>query len=189
MECVRCGLLIIVEILCRLYTDHRRENPRIFSSDCTDPARTIELLLLMTVANIEPPHQFLFLRQAMTATYKSENFIDASVLATRILQKNINAAAGSIVEKTVQQARGVLRAAEERGTNRVNLPFQLAQIDTESAKICGGSLSLIPDGEQFERCSYCGCMHKRVFKGKPCGVCGIGEVGRQVMGVEFRKKF
>ena len=76
-------------------------------TDTTDAARGIELVNLMTCADLEAPHQFLFLRQAMTTTYKAENYIDSAHFATRILQKNINPSAGGYIEKTVQQARGV----------------------------------------------------------------------------------
>lgn len=83
----------------------------------------------------------------------------------------------------------VLRNAEEKGTNAVTCSFDISRVDTGSSKICGGSLTLIPAGEQFERCSYCAAPYKRAYMGRPCSVCGIGEVGKQVMGMEFRKKF
>ncbi|CAD7971175.1 unnamed protein product [Amoebophrya sp. A25] len=158
--------------------------------DASDAARGIELVNLMTVvAGLEPAHQFLFLRQAMTTTFKAENFIDSAHFASKILQKNVNASAGGYVEKTVQQARGVLRNAEEKGTNALSCGFDVTRVEPTSAKICAASLTLIPDGEQFERCSYCQAIYKRVHMRKACSVCGIGEVGKQVMGMEFRKKF
>ncbi|CAD7971042.1 unnamed protein product [Amoebophrya sp. A120] len=164
---------------------------QIAKKDTTDVKRGVELVNLMTVVqqNIEPPHQFLFLRQAMTATFKAENFIDSAHFATKILQKNINPAAGGFVEKTVQQARGVLRNAEERGTNALPLSFDVTRVDPATAKICAESLTVIPEGEQYERCSFCAAVYKKMYLKRKCRVCGLGEVGKQVMGIEFRKKF
>jgi len=124
----------------------------------------------------------------MISNFKAENFIDAATLAQKILQAG-SGPSGGLVEKTMQQARTVLRQAEEKGTNKHTLPFDLNRIDVSSAKVCAGSLSYISEGEQYDRCSYCEALHKRVYVKKPCSVCKIGEVGRQVMGMQFRKQF
>lgn len=161
--------------------------------DTQDPVRSVELVNLMTcVSGVEAAHQFLFLRQAMTTTYKAENFIDAAAFATRILSKNVgSAAAGGYIEKTLQQAKAVLRASEEKGTNKLSLSFDAASLSgsNQNLRICAGSLSVIADGEPAEKCSYCGATFKRHFTRKTCTVCKVGEVGKQVMGMEWRKKF
>jgi len=166
-------------------------NMQIAKKGTTDPVRSLELVNLMTCVNIEVAHQFLFLRQAMAATYKAENYLDAAGFATRILSQKVGTVqAGSYVEKTIQQARGVFQASEERGgTNKIPLSFDVARVDPATARVCAGSLTVIADGEPADACSYCGALYKRHFLKKACSVCKLGEVGRQVMGVEFRKKF
>jgi hypothetical protein len=77
--------------------------------------RQLELMVTMMSTSLEPQHTFLFQRQAMVQAYKSENFIDAAAVAKTILRGQSSQITGSVVQKTLQQAKGVLQGSEAKG--------------------------------------------------------------------------
>lgn len=162
------------------------------AEEAGDFGKAITLAALMTGIALEPNHKFLFLRQAMVLTFKQGNFVDAAGFATRILQTT-SGSTGQMVQQTAQQAKQVLASAERSGTNKHQTEFEitptLANIGENGLRMCASTMTVIRDVQQFEKCSLCDAVYHTQLKGRACAVCQIGEVGKQVLGLKFRKDF
>lgn len=157
-------------------------------ADPTTAARAVELVSLMpSVPGLESTHRFLFLRQAMTATFRSENFLDAANFSTQILNScnTHQTSSSALVQKTVQQAQAILQAAEARGTNKLGFALPSAASTTTAVKICAAGLVWLQDHEPIESCSYCGATYAAKYTGGLCSVCQMGEIGKRVLGLDI----
>jgi len=170
--------------LCREYcllsvieAQRKSQNP------ATDMKRIVELAAYMSCCKIQPAHQILTLRLAMSGAFKAQNFVTASSFAKRIVTGSFGPACGAEV---VASARKILAVAEQKGTDAHAVNFD-TKAPVEDFRICCASLTpLTGTTEPTTQCPYCGATYWAKEKGKLCQVCELAEIGANTLGVQFR---
>ena len=140
------------------------------------PARNLCLAYYMTQCRLQTAHLLLALNSAMVAAFKAENFIDAALFATQILN---NSEIGSPKNASLaQKARKVLAKSEKEGRNRVETGY------TPDSPFVIECEELVPmKKEAAAVCPYCGAMYRGEKKGKVCCICKLAQVGVDTVGL------
>jgi len=138
-----------------------------------EPKRAVELAAYFTHINLQPAHTMLALKMAMTAAYKLKNFNTASSFARRLLELNPK-------QEISTQARKVIQLCDANPGDAVPLSYD----ERNPFVVCGASFVPIYRGSALVRCSYCKAAYLPEHKGKPCGTCGLGEIGLEAAGID-----
>ena len=170
------------EALLHQYLDLAREYSLTAALDAAKhqaglPAERVLLLTyLMTHTRLQTAHLLLTLHVAMVAAFKAENFIDAALFATQILN---NSEIGSPKNASLaQKARKVLAKSEKEGRNRVETGY------TPDSPFVIECEELVPmKKEAAAVCPYCGAMYRGEKKGKVCCICKLAQVGVDTVGL------
>ena len=138
--------------------------------------RALLLTYLMTHTRLQTAHLLLTLHVAMVAAFKAENFIDAALFATHILNSSeINSPKNASL---AQKAKKVLAKSEKEGRNCVETGYKP---DSPFAIECE---ELVPmKKEAAVECPYCGALYRGEKKGKVCCICKLAQVGVDTVGL------
>ncbi|XP_047539702.1 coatomer subunit alpha isoform X1 [Vanessa atalanta] len=136
--------------------------------------RTCEMAAYFTHCKLQPVHQILTLRTALNMFFKLKNFRTAASFARRLLELGPR-------PEVAQQARKILQACEKTPTDE----HQLLYDEHNPFNICGLSYKPIYRGKPEEKCSLCGASFMPEHKGKLCPVCGVAEIGKDVLGLRI----
>ncbi|CAG5014072.1 unnamed protein product [Parnassius apollo] len=136
--------------------------------------RTCEMAAYFTHCKLQPVHQILTLRTALNMFYKLKNFRTAASFARRLLELGPR-------PEVAQQARKILQACEKTPTDE----HQLLYDEHNPFNICGISYKPIYRGKPEEKCALCGASFMPEHKGKLCPVCGVAEIGKDVIGLRI----
>ncbi|XP_063896124.1 coatomer subunit alpha [Helicoverpa armigera] len=136
--------------------------------------RTCEMAAYFTHCKLQPVHQILTLRTALNMFFKLKNYRTAASFARRLLELGPR-------PEVAQQARKILQACEKSLTDE----HQLLYDEHNPFNICGISYKPIYRGKPEEKCSLCGASFLPEHKGKLCPVCGVAEIGKDVIGLRI----
>ncbi|XP_049880521.1 coatomer subunit alpha isoform X2 [Pectinophora gossypiella] len=136
--------------------------------------RTCEMAAYFTHCKLQPVHQILTLRTALNMFFKLKNYRTAASFARRLLELGPR-------PEVAQQARKILQACEKTPTDE----HQLLYDEHNPFSICGISYKPIYRGKPEEKCSLCGATFMPEHKGKLCPVCGVAEIGKDVLGLRI----
>ncbi|CAG9794734.1 unnamed protein product [Diatraea saccharalis] len=136
--------------------------------------RTCEMAAYFTHCKLQPVHQILTLRTALNMFFKLKNFRTAASFARRLLELGPR-------PEVAQQARKILQACEKTPTDE----HQLYYDEHNPFNICGISYKPIYRGKPEEKCSLCSACFLPEHKGKLCPVCGVAEIGKDVLGLRI----
>ncbi|KAG6451217.1 coatomer subunit alpha isoform X2 [Manduca sexta] len=136
--------------------------------------RTCEMAAYFTHCKLQPVHQILTLRTALNMFFKLKNYRTAASFARRLLELGPR-------PEVAQQARKILQACEKTPTDE----HQLFYDEHNPFNICGISYKPIYRGKPEEKCSLCGASFMPEHKGKLCPVCGVAEIGKDVLGLRI----
>ncbi|XP_026729965.1 coatomer subunit alpha isoform X2 [Trichoplusia ni] len=136
--------------------------------------RTCEMAAYFTHCKLQPVHQILTLRTALNMFFKLKNFRTAASFARRLLELGPR-------PEVAQQARKILQACEKSLTDE----HQLLYDEHNPFNICGISYKPIYRGKPEEKCPLCGASFLPEHKGKLCPVCGVAEIGKDVIGLRI----
>ncbi|KOB69607.1 Coatomer protein complex subunit alpha [Operophtera brumata] len=103
-----------------------------------------------------------------------KNFRTAASFARRLLELGPR-------PEVAQQARKILQACEKTPTDE----HQLLYDEHNPFTLCGISYKPIYRGKPEEKCSLCGASFFPEHKGKLCPVCGVAEIGKDVLGLRI----
>ena len=84
-------------------------------------------------------------------------------------------------QEVAQQARKILQACEMNQVDEVEVAYD----KHNPFSICAKSYTPIYKGKPEEKCSLCKASYQPKYKGILCEVCGVGEVGKEVMGLRI----
>nr|XP_034837173.1 coatomer subunit alpha isoform X1 [Maniola hyperantus] len=136
--------------------------------------RTCEMAAYFTHCKLQPVHQILTLRTALNMFFKLKNYRTAASFARRLLELGPR-------PEVAQQARKILQACEKTPTDE----HQLLYDEHNPFNICGISYKPIYRGKPEEKCSLCNASFLPEHKGKLCAVCGVAEIGKDVLGLRI----
>lgn len=136
--------------------------------------RSCEMAAYFTHCKLQPVHQILTLRTALNMFYKLKNYRTAASFARRLLELGPR-------PEVAQQARKILQACEKTPTDE----HQLLYDEHNPFNICGISYKPIYRGKPEEKCPLCGASYLPEQKGKLCQVCGVAEIGKDVLGLRI----
>ncbi|XP_061380088.1 coatomer subunit alpha [Danaus plexippus] len=136
--------------------------------------RTCEMAAYFTHCKLQPVHQILTLRTALNMFFKLKNYKTAASFARRLLELGPR-------PEVAQQARKILQACEKTPTDE----HQLSYDEHNPFNICGISYKPIYRGKPEEKCSLCSASFMPEHKGKLCPVCGVAEIGKDVIGLRI----
>jgi len=140
----------------------------------TEPKRIAELAAYFTHCNLNPPHQILALRSAMTIAFKAQLMKSAGSFARRLLELNPN-------PEISTKARGVIQRAEQNPTEA----FEYDYDERNPFVICNGDLVPIYRGSaQILRSTVCKAPYGVKYKGQTCLTSGIGTIGGDAPGID-----
>lgn len=143
-------------------------------STLEEQKRTCEMAAYFTHCKLQPVHQILTLRTALNMFYKLKNFRTAASFARRLLELGPR-------PEVAQQARKILQACEKTPTDE----HQLLYDEHNPFTLCGISYKPIYRGKAEEKCSLCAASFFPEHKGKLCPVCGVAEIGKDVLGLRI----
>ena len=150
-------------------------------SEVEDIRRNLELTAYMAVCGLQPSHEFLAMRMAMNAHYKSGNFVTAAIFARKLISSDFASFAN---KDFVEQTKRVLGICETNGTEAFTIQFD--QSDLSSVKLCAGTLTRIGPKDIALKCPFCQSNHKEECRGQVCAVCNLSRIGGRVLGHTFR---
>jgi hypothetical protein len=137
-------------------------------------SRKIELASYATHIKLQPAHNLLLLRFAMTTSYNEENYGHAAMFARRILQipaintdsnVNLKTKIDSVLEKCKQK-------------DELN-KFILSDYDEDNVTFTLECIALKPlyEGQSTIRCPFCSSAYLPENIGRLCSICCISEIG------------
>ena len=126
----------------------------------------LELAAYFTNANLQPPHRYLALQNAMRLSSIAKNHITAAAFAQKLLSLNPNG-------KAADQARKVIAASERSGSNAIELDYdQFTDFD-----VCLITCTPIYAGSEKTQCPFCKARYQPSNKGRLCLVCQVSAIG------------
>ena len=137
-------------------------------------SRKIELAVYATNIKLQPAHNLLSLRFAMTTSYNEENYGHAAMFARRILQ--IPAVHSDSNANLKLKIESVLEKCEQK--DEVN-KFILSDYDEGIVSFGLDSIVLKPlyEGQSTIICPFCASLYFPENIGRLCAVCCISEIG------------
>ncbi|CRL04977.1 CLUMA_CG018001, isoform A [Clunio marinus] len=162
--------------ICREYVvglqmeTHRKTLPK---NTLEEQKRLCELAAYFTHCSFQPVHQILTLRTALNMFFKMKNYKTAASFARRLLELGPR-------NDTAQQARKMLQACEAQPTDEHQLQYD----EHNPFSLCAITYKPIYRGKPEEKCPLCGASYMPDYKGFKCEVCGVAEIGKDVLGLK-----
>lgn len=136
--------------------------------------RSCELAAYFTHCKLQPVHLILTLRTALNMFFKIKNYKTAASFARRLLELGPR-------PEVSQQARKILQACEMNPIDEQNLIYD----EHNPFNLCSTTYKPIYRGKPEEKCSLCGAFYSPDYKGIQCVICGVAEVGKDVIGLRI----
>lgn len=162
--------------ICREYVvglqmeTHRKTLPK---NSLEEQKRLCELAAYFTHVSLQSVHQILTLRTALNMFFKLKNYKTAASFARRLLELGPR-------NDTAQQARKMLQACEAQPTDEHQLQYD----EHNPFSLCAITYKPIYRGKPEEKCPLCAACYMPDYKGFKCEVCGVAEIGKDVLGLK-----
>ena len=165
-------------VLCREYilgVSIELSRRKLAAAEPDNVARNLELAALFTHTQLQPQHQTLALRSAMTEARKVNNLAMAASFAKRLMEL-------SPAPAVAQKAQQIISLAERSPRDAVDVPGYSPL--EQSFVICAGSHKLITAaGAGSVADPLTGAKYLPEFKGTLCKITQISEVGKLASGL------
>ncbi|KAJ9474724.1 Coatomer subunit alpha [Pseudozyma hubeiensis] len=165
-------------VLCREYilgVSIELSRRKLAASEPENVARNLELAALFTRTQLQPQHQTLALRSAMTEARKVNNYAMAASFAKRLMDL-------SPAPAVAQKAQQIISLAERSPRDAVDVP-DYDPLE-QNFVICAGSFRLITAaGAGSVTDPLTGARYLPEFKGTLCKITQISEVGKLASGL------
>ncbi|QRW04959.1 coatomer subunit beta [Ceratobasidium sp. AG-Ba] len=147
----------------------RRE---LVQEDPSNVRRSLELAAYFTHCRMQPAHQQIALRNAMTVFLKAKNYAAGAKFARRLIELH---PAAPIVSK----ARDVIAQGDRNPRDAVEISYdEFTEFD-----ICAISYTPIYKGSPSVRCPFTGASFLPEYKGKICPLTLVTEIGASASGL------
>lgn len=138
----------------------------------SDPNKAAELAAYFTHAKLQPVHQALSLRSAMTIFFKMKNLATCAIFCQRLLELNPG-------QKMSQQARQVLTACQKSPTDAIVLEYDARN----PFDVCCITFTPIYRGNKYVIDPYTQARFQPACAGQISPVGGIAKIGADVSGL------
>ena len=132
------------------------------------------MAIYFTHVNLQPAHQILTLRTALTVAYKVKCLQTAGSLARRLLELGPK-------PEIAQQARKILQVCDKSPLDENRLQYD----EHNPFTICGASYVPIYRGKPEVTCPFCNTSYLPEFETQLCQVCTVSEIGKKVSGLRL----
>uniref|UniRef100_A0A336MCE9 Coatomer subunit alpha n=1 Tax=Culicoides sonorensis TaxID=179676 RepID=A0A336MCE9_CULSO len=150
---------------------HRKSLPK---STLDEQKRLCELAAYFTHCNLQPIHQILTLRTALNMFFKLKNYKTAASFARRLIELGPK-------PEVAQQTRKILQACEVNPVDEHTLHYD----EHNPFVLCAATFQPIYRGKPEKKCSLCSASYTPEYEGRQCVVCGVAEIGRDVIGLRI----
>lgn len=154
----------------------------------TSPAKALVLGYFMSMCKLQPSHQSLTLRSAITFAYKFKNFITCATLCKKFLELVATnpQVLSTDAKQVIDKHKKLLAYCQQVFTNDLSLDCELPETSTDIASIlCQKSFSIVLPSMPSSRCPYCGSLYHKSHKGSLCETCQVAQVGLEALGLKL----
>ncbi|CAG9460202.1 unnamed protein product [Pedinophyceae sp. YPF-701] len=137
-----------------------------------DPKRATELAAYFTHCQLQPIHQMLALRSAMTSAFKLKNLATSATFARRLLELGPS-------EKMAAQARQVLAACEKNLADEVDLQYD----PRTPFDVCAVTWTPVYRGKSSATCPLSGARFQPQCAGQVSPIGGVARIGAEGTGL------
>lgn len=161
---------------CSIELKRRELYPSQPDLDPSQQKHNLELAAYFTNANLQNPHKYLALQNAMRLASVAKNNITAASFGQKLLELNATG-------KAADQAKKVVAAAERNGSNAIELDYdQFTDFD-----VCAITYTPIYSGSEKTLCPFCKAKYQPQCKGKLCKICRVSAIGAAATGRKIIK--
>ena len=152
------------------------------------PAKALVLGYLMSMCKLQPSHQSLTLRSAITFAYKYKNFITCSTLCKKFLElATANPQVlGPDAKPTIDKHKKLLAYCQQVFTNDLTLETELPEASMDIASVlCQKTFTTVSPSVPSSRCPFCQSLYHKSFKGTICNTCRVAQIGLESLGLKL----
>ncbi|KAJ8676975.1 hypothetical protein QAD02_012762 [Eretmocerus hayati] len=149
----------------------RKENLKLTT---VDHKRICEMVAYFTHCDLQPIHQILTLRTAVSTLFKMKNYKTARSFARRLLDLGPR-------PEVAQQFRKVLQACENNPTDEDVLDYD----EKNPFTLCGITFRPIYKGEPEAKCPLCTASYQIQYKNSLCNICQVSEIDKPCGGLKI----
>ena len=152
------------------------------------PAKAMVFGYLMSMCKLQPSHQSLTLRSAITFAYKYKNFITCSSLCKKFLELvAVNPQIlGPDSKQVIDKHKKLLTYCQQVFTNDLALEAELPETSMDIASIlCQRTFTAVSPSMPSSRCPFCQSLYHKVHKGSICDTCKVGLIGLEALGLKL----
>ena len=153
----------------------------------SNPARALELCYYMSLCKLQPPHQSLTLRSAISLAYKNKNFITCTSLCKRFIEltQNYPQVVPGDSKQVLDKHKKLLAYCQQVFTNDLGLGVELPETSPDIVSmLCQRSFSQVSPAVPTSRCPFCGSLFHKEYKGSICDTCQISQIGLEALGLK-----
>lgn len=154
----------------------------------SNPAKALVLGYFMSMCKLQPSHQSLTVRSAITYAYKYKNFITCTTLCKRFLELIATnpQVLGTDAKQVIDKHKKLLAYCQQVFTNDLALECELPETSADIAGIlCQKTFSVVLPSMPSTRCPYCGSLYHKVHKGGVCETCNVAQIGLEALGLKL----
>lgn len=177
----------LIKICVEYITCMRLEIARQESLAAGRNGKALEHAYYMCLCKLQPAHQGLALRSAISLAYKFKNYITCATLCRKFLELCTNhpqtiAREGQAI---VDKHRKLLTYCQQVFTNDLRMESELPETAPDIISIlCQKTFTQVNPSMPSSRCPYCSSLYHKDSKGQVCSTCQIGQVGLETIGVK-----
>lgn len=152
------------------------------------PAKAMVLGYLMSMCKLQPSHQSLTLRSAITFAYKYKNYITCSALCKKFLELVTSSpqVLGPDSKQVIDKHKKLLAYCLQVFTNDLALETELPETSLDIASIlCQKSFTAVSPSMPSSRCPFCQSLYHKTYKGAICETCKVGQIGLEALGLKL----
>lgn len=152
------------------------------------PSKALVFGYLMSMCKLQPSHQSLTLRSAITFAYKYKNFITCTVLCKRFLELVAGhpQVLGADGKQVIDKHKKLLAYCQQVFTNDLSLDQELPESGLDIASVlCMKSFCTVSPAQPSSRCPFCQSLYHKVHKGIVCETCKVATVGLESLGLKL----
>lgn len=154
----------------------------------SSPSKAMVLGYLMSMCRLQPAHQSLTLRSAITFAYKYKNFITCSTLCKKFLELVAThpQVLGADAKQTIDKHKKLLAYCQQVFTNDLALESELPEASVDIASVlCQRTFTTVPPSVPSSRCPFCQSLYHKAYKGTTCDVCKVAQIGLEALGIKL----
>ena len=152
------------------------------------PSKALVLAYFMSLCKLQPSHQSLTLRSAITFAYKFKNYITCSSLCKRFLElvSNSPQVLGPDGKQVIDKHKKLLNYCQQTFTNDLALDVELPETSADIVSIlCQKSFTVVSPSVPSSRCPFCQSLYHKTHKGTICEICKVGQIGLEALGLKL----